>query len=72
VSIELTDLMQSEGWKDLIILCESLERKQAEAVLNYNITKGPDELMLLKAQLDGARLIIAGLKRERARRIKED
>ena len=57
----LRDLVESEQWKAVIAYCDLVTQRHAEAVVNYNLERGPRGLTILKANLDGARAVCAAL-----------
>lgn len=56
------ELTESDAWEAVIAYCESLTKRQAEAVVNYNLNQGPRGLLILKANLDGAKTLLTGIK----------
>lgn len=67
----LRELMTSDIWPAVVRMCETLTRKQADALLRYNLEQGEQGLLILKARLDGAEGLLEGIRRAKRELLKE-
>lgn len=58
---EFQNLMASSAWNVLIKVLVSLEQKQKDRVLSYNLDKGPEQLVIEKARAEGAIQLVRAL-----------
>lgn len=63
--------INEEQYKVVLEVVQLLIRKQEYSVLSYNIAKDPQGLVLLRAQLDGARILADGIGRAKRELTKE-
>jgi len=55
---ELANLMQSSGWPALVKVLEGYAQNHKDAVMKYNLTDGPEGLVIAKARAEGAVKIV--------------
>lgn len=58
---ELLALMTSSGWDVLVKVLENLKSRPAKRVLSYNLSDGPEGLVIEKARSEGARDVVDGV-----------
>ena len=61
----LKDLFRSPGWPALLKLANELEQYYQTKVMKYNLTDGPEGLVLEKARAEGVASFVAALTRTR-------
>jgi hypothetical protein len=63
--IILKDLVSSDAFSVILKVISHMHEAHKEAVLNYNLSNGPDGLVIKKAQSEGSAMLlqrVAGLK----------
>ena len=63
--------ISSEQYETVLTLVQLLIRNQELSVLSYNIAKDQQGLVLLRAQLDGAKILADGIRRAKRELTKE-
>jgi DNA-directed RNA polymerase subunit L len=68
---ELEITLNGYGWPIILRLVEQLCEDQDKQVLGYNLSNGPDELVILKARTEGARKLQLEIKKFKDRFTKQ-
>lgn len=63
--------MADEQYQVVVRITQLLVQKQEEALLSYTLTKDHQEFILLKARLDGAKILANGISRAKRELTKE-
>lgn len=69
---ELANMMQSAGWPVLIKVLEALAQNHKDAVMKYNLTDGPEGLVIKKARAEGAIEIVRSIIARRDKEVRSE
>lgn len=67
---DLDAFLNSDAYKALVVLMEGALKRQQDAVLEYDLSQGPERLVIAKARAEGAASFMRAIMGYRDKRVK--
>jgi hypothetical protein len=66
------DALDSDSWPVILKLIEDMAKRFESKVMSYNLSEGPDGLVIEKARAEGARALFTDVKTLKAKLFKKE